>query len=175
MMTRFDLNKLADFVYNEGARSMVEVGTAKGISTNYFADAGLKVVCVDPYAAGYDDNDGQSSSKACEDNYKYFTANALKRDAVSHLSKNNKGLNSEEASSTFDDGSLDFVYIDACHKYECVLQDINLWRPKVKKNMFLGGHDWDGAHGQAVRKAVKESLGEPDQIFNGGHWLFKIN
>lgn len=175
MMTRFDLNKLADFVYKEGARAMLEIGTAKGISTTYFVDAGLEVTCVDPYSPGYDDNDGQSSTKACEANYKHFSENVLKKDNVSHLTKDGKGLNSQEAALLYENESLDFIYIDGCHKYECVLEDIKLWKPKIKKNMFLAGHDWEGAHSTAVQKAVKESLGNPDKVFNGGHWLFKLN
>ena len=40
--------------------------------------------------------------------------------------------NSEIASDIFTDESLDFVYIDANHAYEYVVQDINLWYTKVK-------------------------------------------
>lgn len=42
----------------------------------------------------------------------------------------------------FNDESLDFVYIDANHKYEYVKQDIALWYPKVRKGGILAGHDY---------------------------------
>lgn len=49
---------------------------------------------------------------------------------------------SEIASQMFDDESLDFVYIDANHAYDWVVQDIELWYPKVKKGGILWGHDY---------------------------------
>lgn len=48
---------------------------------------------------------------------------------------------SSDAINDFENESLDFVYIDANHKYEAVLQDINLWYPKIKKCGLLAGHD----------------------------------
>ena len=49
---------------------------------------------------------------------------------------------SEIASELFQDNSLDFVYIDANHAYDYVVQDINLWFPKVKNGGFVCGHDY---------------------------------
>ena len=51
------------------------------------------------------------------------------------------------------DNSLDFVYVDANHKYEYVYQDIKSWYPKVKNNGFMAGHD---VCIPDVIKAVKE-------------------
>ena len=50
--------------------------------------------------------------------------------------------NSEKASEIFEDESLDFVYIDANHAYDYVVQDIQLWYSKVKPGGFLCGHDY---------------------------------
>ena len=49
---------------------------------------------------------------------------------------------SEIAADIFPDNSLDFVYIDANHAYQYVVQDINLWYPKVKPGGFICGHDY---------------------------------
>lgn len=49
---------------------------------------------------------------------------------------------SKIASTIFQDRSLDFVYIDANHTYECVKEDIELWYPKVKIGGYLCGHDY---------------------------------
>lgn len=49
---------------------------------------------------------------------------------------------SVEASKQFDDGSLDFVYIDADHSYDSVKSDIQAWLPKVKHGGLLCGHDY---------------------------------
>jgi len=39
------------------------------------------------------------------------------------------------------DASLDLVYIDACHSYDCVRADIEAWRPKVKPGGVMAFHD----------------------------------
>jgi cephalosporin hydroxylase len=49
---------------------------------------------------------------------------------------------SEVAANVFDRESLDFVYIDANHAYDFVVQDIKLWYPKVKSGGYLCGHDY---------------------------------
>lgn len=51
---------------------------------------------------------------------------------------------SEVGSQLFDTESLDFAYIDANHAYDYVVQDIQLWWPKVKKGGWLCGHDYIG-------------------------------
>jgi len=53
------------------------------------------------------------------------------------------------------DGTLDMVYIDACHSYECVKKDLEAWTPKVKKGGIVAGHDFlNNAYG--VNQAVIE-------------------
>lgn len=36
------------------------------------------------------------------------------------------------AAEQFEDGSVDFLYIDASHTYDAVLADLVAWYPKVK-------------------------------------------
>ena len=47
-----------------------------------------------------------------------------------------------EAVVNFDDESLDFAYIDANHKYGHIIQDMDVWYPKIKKGGILCGHDF---------------------------------
>lgn len=67
---------------------------------------------------------------------------------------------SREAAATFEDGSLDFVYIDAAHAYEAVRDDLRLWYPKVRSGGLVAGHDFvdgDKPEGEfGVRRAVLE-------------------
>lgn len=49
---------------------------------------------------------------------------------------------SMDAVNDFEDGSLDFVYIDANHSEPYVSQDINEWAKKVKKGGVVSGHDY---------------------------------
>jgi hypothetical protein len=49
---------------------------------------------------------------------------------------------SKEASNIFPDESLDFIFIDANHAYDFVVEDIKLWFPKLKKGGIFSGHDY---------------------------------
>jgi len=60
---------------------------------------------------------------------------------------------------------LDFVYIDANHRYEYVKKDIELYLPKIKKDGIICGHDFN--HEKGVTKAVKEIFGN---VFEFSRW-----
>lgn len=49
---------------------------------------------------------------------------------------------SVDASREIDDGSLDFVFIDANHSYGAVLADMDAWWPKVIPGGVFAGHDY---------------------------------
>jgi hypothetical protein len=49
---------------------------------------------------------------------------------------------SSSASQSFEDGSVDLVYLDADHKYEAVMDDISFWWPKVRSGGIFSGHDY---------------------------------
>jgi|688.fasta_scaffold189028_2 predicted O-methyltransferase YrrM len=74
------------------------------------------------------------------------------------------------------DESIDVVYIDGCHEYDSVKQNIELYYPKIKRGGFLTGHDyhyspdvWPG-----VTKAVNEFANEINlsiMTFKDFSWL----
>jgi len=49
---------------------------------------------------------------------------------------------STEAVKQFADESLDFIYIDCNHDFAHVVEDLNVWSPKVKKGGIISGHDF---------------------------------
>jgi predicted O-methyltransferase YrrM len=49
---------------------------------------------------------------------------------------------SAEAATMFENGSLDFVYLDADHSFESAWQDLSVWYPKVRIGGILAGHDF---------------------------------
>ena len=49
---------------------------------------------------------------------------------------------SVEASVLFEDRSLDFVFIDANHRFGAVTADLKAWYPKIRRGGLLGGHDF---------------------------------
>jgi cephalosporin hydroxylase len=85
---------------------------------------------------------------------------------------NIRRMDSLSAASTYENGSLDFVFIDAAHDYENVKADIKAWLPKVKGGGYLAGHDypaWDG-----VTMAVNEIFGSKTIESNEGCWLYSV-
>lgn len=62
---------------------------------------------------------------------------------------------SKNALSKFPDNFFDWVYLDACHLYQYVLEDLLLLYQKVKPNGLVLGHDMN-LHG--VYSAVYESI-----------------
>lgn len=73
----------------------------------------------------------------------------------------------DDAAEKVDDGSLDFVFIDADHRTKAVTSDIQKWTPKLKKGGWMIGHDinWD-----SVRLAVEAEYGQgykkgPDNVW----------
>jgi hypothetical protein len=55
----------------------------------------------------------------------------------------------------YKDSSLDFVFIDSDHSYDCVKSEIINWWPKVKQGGILAGHDYPI---EDVARAVHEVL-----------------
>jgi SAM-dependent methyltransferase len=78
---------------------------------------------------------------------------------------------SDEAAKLFEDGSLDFVYLDASHDYASVRSDLLSWYRKVRPGGIMAGHDYlDGTQkgpGQPVHRVWNPSQQMLDQITYG--------
>jgi predicted O-methyltransferase YrrM len=87
-------------------------------------------------------------------------------------------MTSVEASKTFEDKSVDFVFIDAGHTYEEVVEDIKSWLPKVKKGGFIGGHDYyrdpPGKEQEGVHNAVHEFFTHEEIESNEDCWIYPV-
>ncbi|NQY01135.1 MAG: class I SAM-dependent methyltransferase [Flavobacteriaceae bacterium] len=68
-----------------------------------------------------------------------------------------------KATTQHTDESLDFVFIDASHQYEDVINHLRTWYPKVKKGGYIGGHDFIIVH-LGVFRAVKEFFGTACEV-----------
>lgn len=49
---------------------------------------------------------------------------------------------SVDGAKQFDDGQLDFAYIDGNHSYRNAMEDMDAWWPKVKIGGMMAGHDF---------------------------------
>jgi predicted O-methyltransferase YrrM len=141
----------------EDPRSGVEVGVAFGSMSIWLTRLipGLSMIGVDPFAA-YDPDDEmseymvQEGDEVCK--FVHWRFETERHDRLTLWRKT-----SREAAEMVADASQDFVFIDADHRYESVLEDIRLWRPKVKPGGLLCGHDYSGGF-PGVVQAVHESF-----------------
>jgi hypothetical protein len=69
-------------------------------------------------------------------------------------------LDSVTAAQTFENHSLDVVYIDAEHTFDAVVRDIQAWAPKIRPGGLLCGHDYYNHPPFEVRKALA-AIGGP--------------
>lgn len=78
-------------------------------------------------------------------------------------------MTSLEASTTIEDESLDWVYIDAAHDHFHVMQDMDVWWPKVKRGGLFGGHDFynnkENGNFCEVELSVKRWTSEHNRTF----------
>ena len=85
-------------------------------------------------------------------------------------------MDSVRAAGLFEDGSLDFVFIDADHSYEGCSADIKAWLPKVRAGGFISGHDYDNPAFPAwgVKRAVDETFGSRVELGENFTWRVAI-
>jgi len=140
---------------------IVEIGSWKGKSSAYMAVEIInskKIIqfdCIDTWLGT--DNDEYHKVSVQKTNNKLFEL------FLSNIKPVNNIINpivkkSTDASLDYKDNSIDIVFIDADHSYNAVIQDVNCWLPKVKKNGILAGHDYITQYHHGVKKAI-------DQIF----------
>lgn len=125
----------------------VEVGVLRGEYSKVILDSGVGFLyLVDPYL----EDDMYSQKQLTE--YKESMLRLLEP----YNNKKFIELPSVEASKQFEDNSLDYVYIDGCHLYEYVRDDIAAWYPKVRSGGILSGHDFGCFSTAGVILAVSE-------------------
>lgn len=77
------------------------------------------------------------------------------------------------AAEKIPDASLDFVYIDADHRYESVLRDLGVWFSKVREGGILAGHDYGHVDLPGVGQAIDhffQRLGWQVMVAGDGVW-----
>jgi len=66
-------------------------------------------------------------------------------------------------SQSYEDESLDFVFVDAQHTYDDTVQILRAFVPKLRRGGVLAGHDYSDAF-PGVRRAVRDVLGEKIEV-----------
>ena len=148
---------------------MLEIGSYAGESTKIFLESKMftEIFCLDPWLSGYDPDDYASNNMSGIE--KAFMDFSKGKDEIS-IFKNF----STEITNLFPKNHFDLVYIDACHTYEAVIQDIEVSLPKIKSNGFIAGHDY-GDSTFKVTEAVMDRLGFPVKVFSDSSWIFPVD
>lgn len=121
-----------------GCKKGVEIGVYRGRFTAALAKRApnMELIGVDawkvyPGYKDYENNDLESEA--------YLDAERRTKDYPQVKLLNSWSV---DASKKFEDGSLDYIFIDANHTYEWVVEDLKAWAPKVKKGGIVMGHDY---------------------------------
>jgi predicted O-methyltransferase YrrM len=155
----FNYSGFYDFISEQKFENLVEVGVWKGHSISYLADKNRnsKIWAVDLFE-NTDDVYYQDPhfKKQLSHIYEIYNKNLINKN-VRSIIQDIKG-DSAESAKMFEDNTLDFVFIDACHDYDKVKKDIKAWYNKVKDGGIISGHDYGSFPGvsQAVNELVKE-------------------
>lgn len=157
---------------DERFNSFVEVGVWKGHSIRFLAhelskreNKNFTIFAVDLWEKLPKDNElwkkHPEQMPYLYEIYNHNLEEAGVRDLISDIRKD-----SADAATLFENGSVDFVFIDASHDKDSVIRDIKAWLPKVRKGGVLAGDDF---HNGGVREAVTETLSGFDVRFSEEH------
>lgn len=136
----------AQFGLTRGA----EIGVAEGRFSEEFCKKipDIKLFCIDTWAVGDDHMSINVGAEKAEKRY---------QEAKKRLAPYNASLirtKSMDIVRDFEPETLDFVYIDACHDFDYVMQDIIEWSKRVKKGGIVAGHDYYKFTNSGVIEAV---------------------
>ncbi len=139
----------------------VEVGVLRGLFSAHILThwEGQKLISVDPWIEQDKDvyMDTANQPQEVQDNIYREVVDLL---GIYGSRSEIWRMTSREAAVLIADNSLDFVYIDARHDYESVMEDLESWFPKVRSGGVIAGHgylDGDLPEGRfGVRRAVRE-------------------
>jgi predicted O-methyltransferase YrrM len=140
---------LAELIMHAKPRTVIEIGSDRGVSTELFALTAARVVAVDPWQN--------------ENSFREFAARCA---GYPHLEIIREKC--PEALEGFG-AEFDLCYIDADHSHEAVRRDILACTRIVKPDGWLAGHDY---HQPQVERAVRSLIDEPI-AFRDGSWLAK--
>jgi len=79
------------------------------------------------------------------------------------------------ASEYFGDQTLDFIFVDADHRYEAVCADLDAWIGKVRPGGSVYGHDWNEIEFPGVVNAVLQKFPRHDIALHADHvWSIRL-
>lgn len=174
----FDFQEIYSNMVNQfpSGSHFVEIGAWLGCSTSYMAveifnsNKNIKFDVIDTWEGSKNFVDEHVFSVESKDKspFDIFEDNLKSvKEYINPIKGDSKILH-----KNYNNDSLDFVFIDGGHDYDTVKRDIINWYPKLKKNGFIGGHDY--AVYESVRNAVDEFFGDSIKTIKTS-WIVDIN
>lgn len=156
-------------MFGEAEGDIVEIGSWLGRSTVFLAK-GCQIAHPNSVVHAIDTFEGTPGKETLyhdslaenETIFERFKANliavGLQDYVVSHR------MQSKEARPLFNTAQVRLLFVDGCHKYEAVMQDINLWQPLLSPGGHLLLHDYARSSEAGVIEAAQ------DTIIRSGHY-----
>jgi len=154
---------LAALLHELDFKTGVEVGVQRGLYSEVIAreNPQMKVYGIDPWVpfttCAADPERNKTESRASQGKCDQFYHETIERMRKYPNYEIIKGF-SISSSEKFEDGSLDFVYIDANHDYPFVMDDIVTWSKKIRKGGILAGHDYFILSDKRALLGVKQAV-----------------
>lgn len=156
-----------DLIQKYEIETFVEIGVLKGENAYHILKENPKLFYfgIDPFECSEDLPD-------YDHDYNFIIAfNVFNRYENATLIKEY----SHEAVKHFHNTRIDMVFIDGDHSYEAVSQDIKTWKPFIKSEGILSGHDYSFHPSKkgvvyAVNENIKEGLIIEDDLV----WWSKV-
>lgn len=136
--------------------SVLETGSYRGVSTEFWALHCARVVSIDP-----------------------SPNMAVRRELHARLA-HYPHVRLVETTSPWvplpNEFDFDLVYLDGDHSYNTVHAELETYLPLLRANAWIGGHDYTDtpAPGDGVKRAVDQVLGIPPHRFSDGSWLVNV-
>ena len=137
---------------------VVEIGTRDAVSTLSLNEhAAIKrLVTIDPYLQ-YEDYKHDGGWETATDETYEKTKEVLSKYSNIEIIR----AKSSEAVDDFEDESIDFLFVDGNHSYNYVLEDLELYYPKVKQGGVITGDDYYmNADNYEGEKMVQEAVND---------------
>lgn len=142
------IDGLLDMLAYTQPRSVLEIGSHRGVSTEVFLQRCDRVTVIDPWPD--------------EAVYEAFLARCSRYE-------NLKIVRGESPAAINPCWYFDLAYVDGLHDFEHIVAD--LAGTKRLKLRWLAGHDW---HYADVRNAVHIMLGIPERVFSDTSWVIRV-
>ena len=160
-------SELPQFLAETGRMTGAEIGVYKGAFSELFCKAGLNTYSIDPWMA----YDGAGRTPKLQERQDFIFGHT-QRLLAPYPNSTIVRKTSMEALADFEDGSLDWVYIDGNHIFRYVAEDIFEWSRKVRPGGIVSGHDYFNTppHWSNLLCHVRVVVDAYARLFHIGNW-----